>query len=151
MCPVLHPTELLLNNLYCDVFEKQFLNPDPLQPFCRLALENVFDEVFTVDLMDSKDQVHLSVLGRPELGVTYTKIHCWTLTQYSKCVFLDADTLVRTQTHIRTTSANCTLSSSTLFWIKFLHLLHYQKIFKCRQMYKTTKYLSKKKMRHTMV
>ncbi|XP_013888122.1 glycogenin-2 [Austrofundulus limnaeus] len=60
----------------------------------RLALENVFDEVFTVDLMDSKDQVHLSVLGRPELGVTYTKIHCWTLTQYSKCVFLDADTLV---------------------------------------------------------
>ncbi|XP_037552790.1 glycogenin-1 [Nematolebias whitei] len=60
----------------------------------RLALENVFDEVFSVDMMDSKDQVHLSFLGRPELGTTYTKIHCWTLTQYSKCVFLDADTLV---------------------------------------------------------
>ncbi|GIY39491.1 glycogenin-1 [Caerostris extrusa] len=31
---------------------------------------------------------------RPELGVTLTKLHCWNLTQFSKCVFLDADTLV---------------------------------------------------------
>lgn len=60
----------------------------------RFALENVFDEVITVDVMDSKDRLHLSLLGRPELGITFTKIHCWTLTQYSKCVFLDADTLV---------------------------------------------------------
>ncbi|XP_056157382.1 glycogenin-2 isoform X2 [Lampris incognitus] len=44
--------------------------------------------------MDSGDRAHLSLLGRPELGVTFTKLHCWTLTQYSKCVFLDADTLV---------------------------------------------------------
>ncbi|XP_070814261.1 glycogenin-2 [Chaetodon trifascialis] len=60
----------------------------------RLALENVFDEVIIVDVMDSEDHLHLSLLGRPELGITFTKIHCWTLTQYSKCVFLDADTLV---------------------------------------------------------
>lgn len=60
----------------------------------RLALENVFDEVILVDVMDSEDRLHLSLLGRPELGITFTKIHCWTLTQYSKCVFLDADTLV---------------------------------------------------------
>lgn len=60
----------------------------------RLALNNVFDEVITVDVMDSGDRLHLSLLGRPELGITFTKIHCWTLTQYSKCVFLDADTLV---------------------------------------------------------
>ncbi|XP_071758233.2 glycogenin-2 [Centroberyx gerrardi] len=60
----------------------------------RSALEKVFDEVILVDVMDSRDRVHLSWLGRPELGVTFTKIHCWTLTQYSKCVFLDADTLV---------------------------------------------------------
>ena len=26
--------------------------------------------------------------------MTLTKLHCWTLTQFSKCVFLDADTLV---------------------------------------------------------
>ncbi|KAI3366253.1 hypothetical protein L3Q82_009715 [Scortum barcoo] len=60
----------------------------------RVALKNVFDEVIMVDLMDSEDHLHLSLLGRPELGITFTKIHCWTLTQYSKCVFLDADTLV---------------------------------------------------------
>uniref|UniRef100_A0A3B4XQ00 glycogenin glucosyltransferase n=1 Tax=Seriola lalandi dorsalis TaxID=1841481 RepID=A0A3B4XQ00_SERLL len=60
----------------------------------RLALESVFDEVIMVDVMDSEDRLHLALLGRPELGITFTKIHCWTLTQYSKCVFLDADTLV---------------------------------------------------------
>ncbi|XP_071319881.1 glycogenin-2 isoform X2 [Trachinotus anak] len=60
----------------------------------RLALESVFDEVIVVDVMDSEDCFHLSLLGRPELGITFTKIHCWTLSQYSKCVFLDADTLV---------------------------------------------------------
>lgn len=60
----------------------------------RLALGNIFDEVIIVDVMDSEDRLHLAMLGRPELGITFTKIHCWTLTQYSKCVFLDADTLV---------------------------------------------------------
>uniref|UniRef100_A0A3Q2TF42 glycogenin glucosyltransferase n=1 Tax=Fundulus heteroclitus TaxID=8078 RepID=A0A3Q2TF42_FUNHE len=60
----------------------------------RKGLENVFDEVITVDMKNSEDQVHLALLGRPELGITFTKIHCWNLTQYSKCVFLDADTLV---------------------------------------------------------
>ncbi|KAM7374992.1 hypothetical protein PAMA_014195 [Pampus argenteus] len=60
----------------------------------RLSLENAFDEVIVVDVMDSEDHLRLSWLGRPELGITFTKIHCWNLTQYSKCVFLDADTLV---------------------------------------------------------
>ncbi|XP_026157529.1 glycogenin-2 isoform X2 [Mastacembelus armatus] len=60
----------------------------------RLALEGLFDEVIVVDVMDSEDHLHLALLRRPELGVTFTKIHCWTLIQYRKCVFLDADTLV---------------------------------------------------------
>ncbi|XP_064881694.1 glycogenin-2-like isoform X3 [Oncorhynchus nerka] len=60
----------------------------------RAALGHVFDQVLVVDVLDSGDQAHLSWLGRPELGITFTKLHCWTLTQYSKCVFLDADTLV---------------------------------------------------------
>uniref|UniRef100_G1PW74 glycogenin glucosyltransferase n=1 Tax=Myotis lucifugus TaxID=59463 RepID=G1PW74_MYOLU len=60
----------------------------------RVILSRVFDEVVEVDLMDSADHVHLAFLKRPELGVTLTKLHCWTLTRYSKCVFLDADTLV---------------------------------------------------------
>ncbi|XP_046299373.1 glycogenin-2 isoform X9 [Marmota monax] len=60
----------------------------------RDVLSRVFDEVIEVNLMDSEDYIHLAFLKRPELGVTLTKLHCWTLTHYSKCVFLDADTLV---------------------------------------------------------
>ncbi|XP_032202014.1 glycogenin-1 isoform X1 [Mustela erminea] len=60
----------------------------------RKVLETVFDEVITVDVLDSGDSAHLTLMKRPELGVTLTKLHCWSLTQYSKCVFMDADTLV---------------------------------------------------------
>jgi len=61
---------------------------------CRDNLRAVFDMVTLVDVLDSQDAVNLELLSRPELGVTFTKLHCWRLTQYSKCVFLDADTLV---------------------------------------------------------
>ncbi|XP_039096921.1 glycogenin-1 isoform X2 [Hyaena hyaena] len=60
----------------------------------RKILETIFDEVITVDVLDSGDSAHLTLMRRPELGVTLTKLHCWSLTQYSKCVFMDADTLV---------------------------------------------------------
>ncbi|KAG8137400.1 hypothetical protein E2320_004672 [Naja naja] len=58
------------------------------------ALKTIFDSVVDVKEIDSNDLVHLTLLKRLELGVTFTKLHCWTLTQYSKCVFMDADTLV---------------------------------------------------------
>ena len=59
------------------------------------ALNQTFDLVVdVVNELDSKDSQNLCLLGRPELGVTFTKVKCWTLTQYEKCVFLDADTLV---------------------------------------------------------
>ncbi|XP_044288690.1 glycogenin-1 isoform X2 [Varanus komodoensis] len=60
----------------------------------RQVLEKVFDEVKLVDVLDSGDSAHLALLKRPELGVTLTKLHCWGLTQFSKCVFMDADTMV---------------------------------------------------------
>ncbi|KAL9866070.1 glycogenin-2 isoform 2-T2 [Geothlypis trichas] len=60
----------------------------------RSVLSSVFDEVIEVGVLDSADSVHLALMQRPELGVTFTKLHCWTLTHYSKCVFMDADTLV---------------------------------------------------------
>ncbi|XP_023804032.1 glycogenin-2 [Cyanistes caeruleus] len=60
----------------------------------RSVLSSVFDEVIEVDVLDSADSVHLALMQRPELGVTFTKLRCWTLTHYSKCVFMDADTLV---------------------------------------------------------
>jgi len=60
----------------------------------REQLRNVFDDLSEVNLLESGDAENLDLIGRPELGVTFTKLHCWQLTQYSKCVFLDADTFV---------------------------------------------------------
>lgn len=60
----------------------------------KVKLQNVFDVVQLVDVLDSKDATNLAVLKRPELGITFTKLHCWNLTQFEKCVFLDADVLV---------------------------------------------------------
>uniref|UniRef100_A0A668V787 glycogenin glucosyltransferase n=2 Tax=Oreochromis aureus TaxID=47969 RepID=A0A668V787_OREAU len=70
-----------------------FVGPHVAEP-CRDVLRSIFDEVHVVDVMDSGDLAHLALMKRPDLGVTFTKLHCWTLTQYSKCVFMDADTLV---------------------------------------------------------
>lgn len=61
---------------------------------CRAMLSSIYDEVCVVDILDSGDTAHLALMKRPDLGVTFTKLHCWTLTHYTKCVFMDADTLV---------------------------------------------------------
>ncbi|XP_037097246.1 glycogenin-1a [Syngnathus acus] len=63
---------------------------------CREALRSIFDEVRLVDITDSGDTAHLTLMQRPDLGVTFTKLHCWTLTHYDKCVFMDADTMALT-------------------------------------------------------
>lgn len=57
-------------------------------------LNSVFNLVKEVNVLDSNDSANLAVLKRPELGITFTKLHCWNLTRYDKCVFLDADVLV---------------------------------------------------------
>lgn len=60
----------------------------------KSKLEATFNVVVEVNVLDSKDATNLALLSRPELGVTFTKLHCWRLTQFEKCVFLDADTFV---------------------------------------------------------
>ena len=60
----------------------------------RLLLSDSFDRVKEVDVLNSRDDKILAVMKRPELGITITKIHCWELTEYKSCVFLDADTVV---------------------------------------------------------
>ncbi|XP_034024622.1 glycogenin-1b isoform X2 [Thalassophryne amazonica] len=69
------------------------ISPQVTEP-CQSVLNSIYDEVRLVDVMDSGDEANLALLKRPDLGVTFTKLHCWTLTHYSKCVFMDADTLV---------------------------------------------------------
>jgi glycogenin glucosyltransferase len=65
-----------------------------VSPPMQEILHSVFDHVELVDVLDSRDEVNLALLSRPDLGVTFTKLHCWRLTQYQKAVFMDADTLV---------------------------------------------------------
>lgn len=60
----------------------------------RSLLGQAFDLVEEVNLLDSRDPANLALLNRPELGVTFTKLHCWRLVQFKKCVFMDSDTLV---------------------------------------------------------
>jgi glycogenin glucosyltransferase len=60
----------------------------------RQHLRELYDVVVEVNVFDSNDTVNLELLTRPDLGVTFTKLHCWRLTQFTKCVFMDADTLV---------------------------------------------------------
>lgn len=74
------------------------ITPGVTQPM-REKLQSVFNLVQEVNVLDSKDAANLALLSRPELGITFTKLHCWRLTQYEKCVFLDADTLVSIQFH----------------------------------------------------
>lgn len=57
-------------------------------------LKSIFDGITEVDCLDSGDKCNLELLGRPELGPTFTKLHLWKLTQFKKVVFMDADTLV---------------------------------------------------------
>jgi glycogenin glucosyltransferase len=65
-----------------------------ISPELRSNLVSTFDLVTDVNVLDSQDTVNLELLSRPDLGVTFTKLHCWRLTQFKKCVFLDSDTLV---------------------------------------------------------
>lgn len=60
----------------------------------RSILARVYDTIEQVDLMNSGDSENLNLMDRPDLGVTFTKLHCWRLTQYEKCVFLDADCML---------------------------------------------------------
>ncbi|XP_067943809.1 glycogenin-2-like isoform X2 [Watersipora subatra] len=69
------------------------ITPEVSQPM-REILEKTFNQIYLVDVLDSHDSDNLALLDRPELGVTFTKLHCWRLEQYKKCVFLDSDTLV---------------------------------------------------------
>ncbi|KAK2118934.1 Glycogenin-1, partial [Saguinus oedipus] len=41
----------------------------------RNFLETVFDKVIMLDVMDSSDSTHLTLMKRPELGATLAKLH----------------------------------------------------------------------------
>jgi len=60
----------------------------------RAQLSEVWDQLVDIAYLDSCDTENLALLERPELGCTFSKIRAWKLTEFEKCVFLDADTMV---------------------------------------------------------
>jgi len=58
------------------------------------ALNEAFHQCLPVDPIRSVNHDNLALLGRPELDISYTKFNVWRLTQFSKVVFMDADTMV---------------------------------------------------------
>ncbi|KAI9292078.1 nucleotide-diphospho-sugar transferase, partial [Neoconidiobolus thromboides FSU 785] len=59
-----------------------------------VQLHKVYDHVIEVPYLDTEDKENLCLLGRPELGLTVTKIHLWSMDWLEQILFLDADTLV---------------------------------------------------------
>lgn len=58
-----------------------------------LSDKQCFDQVRQVEPIDSFDKERLALLGRPELGCTFTKIQVWKQLDFDKIVFMDADML----------------------------------------------------------
>lgn len=71
------------------------INSAALSEDAIALIETIYDDVIDIkdELIYSPVATVRALLGRPELAVTYSKIHLWGLTQYSKLVYLDADTL----------------------------------------------------------
>lgn len=61
----------------------------------KIRLGQVFDHVIPTQTISitQADAPQFKLLGRPNLDRTYTKVNLWLQTQFSKVVFLDADTL----------------------------------------------------------
>ena len=43
----------------------------------KFELEQVYNRLVTVDIINSEDSANLALLNRPELGSTLTKLHIW--------------------------------------------------------------------------
>lgn len=58
------------------------------------TLQALFDLVVPVSAMTALTTANLSLIGRPDLRATMTKIQLWSLTRFERVLYLDADTLV---------------------------------------------------------
>ncbi|KNE55558.1 hypothetical protein AMAG_17793 [Allomyces macrogynus ATCC 38327] len=70
------------------------LHTNHVRAHTRSRLAAAFDRVIPVGPIFVDDPRLALLNGRPELRTSFTKLRAWTLTQFEKLVFLDADTLV---------------------------------------------------------
>lgn len=67
---------------------------DGVSPSLRAPLASVFQVVQSVRSLDTVGTTKVALLDQPDLGIFFRKLHVWRLAQFSKCVFLNPDTLV---------------------------------------------------------
>ncbi|KAK9467220.1 Glycogenin-1 [Lipomyces arxii] len=66
---------------------------DQLAPESLAALESAFDSVVPVSVINNPAPRNLISLGRPDLALSFTKLALWSMTEYDRIVYLDADVL----------------------------------------------------------
>lgn len=86
---LLAKTQTVTSPKLCVLIDKQAFTREHL-----LLLSEFYDDLVDIDPISTKDVDTLNNdLGRPDLNKTYSKILLWSLIQYDKILYLDADTL----------------------------------------------------------
>ena len=67
--------------------------PSKIQILKLTNPKKAFDHVCNVQTITNSDLTQLKIMNRADLASTFTKFSLWSQTQFSKIVYLDADTL----------------------------------------------------------
>jgi len=70
------------------------ITPETVCAESRIRLETLYDVVIPVQTRSNISVGNLATIGRPDLFATLTKLSLWSLTQFSRVLYLDSDTLV---------------------------------------------------------
>nr|XP_036582883.1 glycogenin [Colletotrichum truncatum]KAF6791779.1 glycogenin [Colletotrichum truncatum] len=70
------------------------VTPSTMSADAISSLQAIFEQVIPVSTVTALTADNLNIIGRPDLHATMTKIQLWSLTQFKRLLYLDADTLV---------------------------------------------------------
>ncbi|KAH6898863.1 family 8 glycosyl transferase [Thelonectria olida] len=68
--------------------------PGTVSDESRKKLQVLYDDIIEVPAISGISNNNLMTIGRPDLHLTLTKLNLWSLAQYERVLYLDADTLV---------------------------------------------------------
>ncbi|KAL6243270.1 glycogenin glucosyltransferase [Rhinocladiella similis] len=70
-----------------------FITVDRLAADTINELRTVYDEVVPIQQITNKNPANLYLMNRPDLISTFTKVELWRQTQYTRIIYMDADTV----------------------------------------------------------
>lgn len=70
------------------------VTPDTVSKASISRLQSLYDEIIPVAAISGVSTDNLSIIGRPDLHATLTKLQLWALTQFSRVLYLNAYTLM---------------------------------------------------------